>query len=150
MNDDTPHLLVSGTPYPSCAVPADYAHAVQLRCSGIVQLHLMVEHGTAHATRRVIQRAMPGASARPALLLIDLARLVPGLEGDLRGAPLRDHYGLAFYGLRMRYPTLHDFWAACDRTKIGTWWYTAGGYRWCPASREVPAHAAAVVTGAAA
>lgn len=59
-------------------------------------------------------RAVPGPDLQP--VVIDLRRLVPGIDQDLATAPERDRPGVVFYSLRHRYRSARDFMDAALAT----------------------------------
>ena len=109
------------------------AHAddVQLCDGSTLQLHAVHAHRLPMLTLRAL------ATAGGRLLLIDLARIAPRLDAELRDCPRRDIAGYVLYSLRQLFATSAQFNATAQRVASGTWWPVGDGYVWHPAARAV-------------
>lgn len=146
---DTPR-----TPYParmgadaSAVQVLDERHEVMFRDGTAVVLRPVAAHGVPLLTQRALE--LPHFPGTTQLQLFDLARLVPRLDADLRGAPRRDATGLVFYLLRAAFNTAADFRAAANRNALGNWWpFSDGTYQWQPLPRAIDAQVAAAAVAA--
>lgn len=115
-------------------------HEIMFGDGMAVVLHPVQAHGRPLLNLRALQR--PDGS----LQLVDLARLVPQLDGELRTTPARDIPGLVFYTLREVYPRGSLFVAAVQRSACGTWWAVGDGHVWHAAARAVDPELLATTT----
>lgn len=106
-------------------------HEIMFRDGTAVVLHPVQAHGLPMLTLRALQR--PDGS----LQLVDLARLVRRLDGELRTTPPRDIPGLVFFTLREVYPGATLFVADVERRACGTWWAVGDGHVWHAAARAI-------------
>lgn len=108
-----------------------HADAVQLRDGSSLQLHAV----QANRLPMIMLRAV--ATTTGHLLLVDLTRMVPRLDAELRACPKRDMAGHVLYTLRGAFETGAQFNAAAQRSALGTWWPVGDAYTWHPAPRAV-------------
>lgn len=104
---------------------------VMFRDGLAVQLHRVQAHGQPMCTLRALE------APNSALQLIDLAKLLPHLDADLRTAHAIDIPSIVFYTLRGEFKTRAQFCSAVARTSGGTWWPALNGYIWQPAPRAI-------------
>lgn len=115
-------------------------HEIMFRDGSAVVLHPVQARGRPMLTLRALQR--PDGS----LQLVDLARLVRRLDGELRTSPPRDIPGLVFYTLREVYPGAGLFVADVERNACGTWWPAGDGHVWHAAARAIDPEVLAHIT----
>lgn len=108
-----------------------HADTVQLRDGSSLQLHAV------QANRLPMIMLRAAATTTGHLLLVDLTRLVPRLDGELRTCPQRDMAGHVLYTLRGAFHTAAQFNAAAQRSALGTWWPVGDALVWQPAPRAV-------------
>lgn len=104
---------------------------VMFRDGLAVQLHPAHAHGLPMLTLRALE------TPKGSLQLIDLAKLVRKLDGDLRTTQAIDIPGVVFYTLRGEFKSAPQFIAAAERNAAGTWWPVLGGYVWQAAARAI-------------
>jgi hypothetical protein len=142
-----PDSLASTGPGPGALHVLADAHLVQFACGGSVALHPVHARGLPMLTQRAL--AVPQFAGLLQLQLIDLAKMVPALDAELRASPRRDVHGMVLYTLRQAYATRQAFCADAQRTALGNWWpFSDGTHRWQPAARQVDAQVAAAAVAA--
>lgn len=137
----TPHIIARQISLKGpLQVTAECLHLIWPNSADSLSLHRVQIYGLRHITQRAL--AIPNS----AMLLFDLARLLPTIAHELRQTPARDIDGFVFFTLRQAYRDAAQFAADVERHATGTWWPTIDGqaYTWHPAARAIDPAVAAV------